>query len=221
MLMVMQPNNTPNQAPPPMSQPSESDDPYKFIFDPNKEPARKLMPSTNTKRGRIVVIGVGVIILLILFSFVGSLISNAGQAGTKDLIELTQRQQEIVRIAQIGITKSKGQDARNLAINTQLTVASDQQQLLVKLKKSNKKLSPKELGLRQNNRTDALLVQADQNNQFDVTFIKTITSQLTSYQKSINKSYDTNTGKTIRGLLKAEYNNATILIGPESPPSIN
>ncbi len=215
----MEINNAPNPAPPPMAQPSESDDPYKFIFDPNKEPAKKLLPSTNTKRGRILIIAVGLIVLLIIISLVSSLITNAGQAGTKDLIELAQRQQEIVRVAQIGVTKSKGQDARNLATNTQLTVASDQQQLLVKLKKSKKKISSKELGLRLNNRTDVLLRQADQNNQFDETFTKTITSQLTTYQKAITKSYGTNTDKTIRGLLKTEYNNATTLIGSDSPPS--
>lgn len=219
MLMVMQTTNdpkTPNQAPPPMAQPTESDDPYKFIFDPNKGPPKKLIPSTSTKRGRILVIGVGLIVLVIIISIVSSLITNAGQAGTKDLIDLAQRQQEIVRVAQIGTTKAKEQDTLNLAVNTQLAVASDQQQLLAKLKKSNIKLRSKELSLRLNSRTDALLVQAEQNNQFDEIFTKTIMSQLTSYQKAINKSYTTNSGQNTRTLLKTEFNNAGKLIGPSS-----
>lgn len=221
MLMSMQTTNAPNPSPPPMAQPSESDDPYKFIFEPNKGPTKKLIPSTNTKRGRILVIGAGLIVLLILISTVGSLITSAGQGGTKDLIDLAQRQQEIVRVAQIGMTKSKGQNTRNLAVNTQLTVASDQQQLLAKLKKNKISIKPKELSLKLNSRTDALLVKADQNNQFDEIFTKTIVSELTSYQKAINKSYDSNSGLTTRALLKTEFNNAAKLVGPESPALTN
>jgi hypothetical protein len=209
MLMVM--NNAP-QAPPPVGQ-----DPYHFIMNPPEAPKKgKLpLPQTSSKRGRFIVVAVIALLAMIVVSIVLSVFSNLSQEGTNDLIELAQRQQEIIRIADIGITKAKSQETQSLAVTTKLAMGSDQQQILNRLAKNKVKLKAAELNLRKSTQTDALLVQADQKNQFDEAFTKTVQSQLINYQQAIKKTYDANNSKSARTMLTTMNDNANKLLTPK------
>ena len=213
--MLMQPQYAPQPAPPPMMPPPGNPDPYEFIFKAPQPPQKGgLLPNPRSKRGRIMVV-VGLLMVLLIGAIVmSSLLSNAGKTGTQSLVDLSARQQELIRLSQLGATKAKSKTTKDLALTTQLTILSDQQRLLARLAKSGVKVSTLQLNLRRNSQTDSSLTLADQNNQFDDIFTQTLTSQLSNYQVAVKGVLSVSTGVTIRTLLSTEFTNASTLLGP-------
>ncbi len=206
-------NNAP-QAPPPVGK-----DPYHFIMNPPTAAKKgKLpLPPTSSKRGRILVVAALALVAVIVISIMFSVFNSLSQESTNELIELAQRQQEIMRIADLGTKKARTQEAQSLAVTTKLTISSDQQQILTRLNKSKVKVKPSELNLRASSKTDALLTQAEQNNKFDDAFTETIQTQLKSYKQALKKAYDGNSSKSARSMLTTQYNNADKLLTPKPP----
>ncbi len=107
-------------------------------------------------------------------------------------------------VANIGVSKSRDTEARNLAITAKLTISSEQAVILAAAKKAGAKVDAKTLALGKDAATDALLTDAAQANQFDEIFIKTFRAKLQTYRQTTKKIHDAiNTPSTKKALAKS------------------
>lgn len=208
----MQPNTPP--APPPMDpqrRPVERN-PYDFIVDPGQPALKKkfALPKGSSKSQRIFMGLGGGVILITLIVLVSTILGSGDKAKKQQLVSVVSQQKELIRVAEIGVKKAKGVEAKNLAVTTQLTLTSEQTALLSSLKSMGVKTDSKTLGGK-NTKTDATLTAAEQANNFDAVFIETIQTDLTTYAKSVQTAYKSNSSKKTKAALEAQFKNAAIL----------
>jgi hypothetical protein len=208
----MQPDGTVPPAPPPVVPgPPREPGQYDFILNPQQAPKKSLLPSG--KQGRIMVVAGGAAVLLIIALLLGSILSSAGKENVENLVIAAKQQNELIRVAEIGSSKARGQAAKNIAITTKLSLQSQQAAMLDALKTQGRKLTPKDLAASQNPKTDQLLTQAEQSNKFDEVFIDTMQTSLTNYQKAVQKAYDGATSRKLKAALADQYKSANTLAG--------
>ena len=210
MLMVMQPNTPP--APPPMQQMPQNN-PYEFITNPSQQQKSKLgLPGgKNDKLIRVVIILIAAVVLISLVMFVVNLLGSSQRKNVNQLVTVAQKQAELIRITEIGAKKAKTKEAKDLAITTQLTLISQQAALSDAVKKAGGKLDGKVLVLGKDSKTDQLLTQAEQSNNFDEVFLEKLKSELTEYAQSVKNAYDTSTSAKTKEALEIQFKNAAIL----------
>jgi flagellar basal body-associated protein FliL len=208
----MQPEAPP--APPPAPTGNGQSN-YDFIFNPNQPGKKPLIPGGNTKKGLMMIITVGVVILLMVVMIIVGMINNAGKADTESLISAAKQQQELIRVAEIGIEKAKGQDAKNIAVTTLLALESEQDDMQTAITAAG--LKPKNvLAGSENAKTDEALTIAEQTNRFDEEFLKIMNTSLTNYQKSVKAAYEGATSKKLKTALTTQFKSANTLAGVTS-----
>ncbi len=198
-------------SPAPAQQPAN---PYGFIFDDQHPQPKKSMlkPGKNSMRGRILmVLGIGMVIIVVIV--VGSSLLSGKKAGNaQQLTALVAEQQEIIRVANLGVAGARDPSTVALAETTKLSITTQQNKLLGYLKTRNIKITPLAITAKLNKSTTTELTNATANNTFDDTFTKTLQTELTTYQTNVKKSYDTASNPTSKALLKLSYSSsATIL----------
>jgi len=200
----------PNQTPytPPSGQPNSFD----FIMGSGNQPKRNLLAGGSQKQRIITVVGLAVVVLIIGF-VVFSLIAGSGKGNTEALVDIAKQQTELIRIAGVGQTKARGNDARALASTTKLALITDQKELLDHLSKNGRKVDEKELVLGKNTKADEMLTAAEQSGRFDEIFVSELQKQLTTYRQAMKQAYDGSTNKTARALLAADYKATALLVG--------
>ena len=191
-------------------QPQDSSDPYGFITNPQSTPKRRINFG-NTPRQRIIIVGVGFILLIIIFIVLSSLFSRASNAQKDRLIELAQTQTEIIRIASLADKESSDINTRALAINTKLTLETDLQETNKFLAKRAVKLKNKTLKLKQDEKTDKTLEEAAANNQFDNTFVLLLQDQLDNYRGLVKSAYEEG-GRSEKQALRQNYDELALLL---------
>ncbi len=207
----MQP--TPSLAPPPVTPTGNGQPQYDFIFNDNKPSKKTLLPANISKKGRLLIVGAGVLLLIMLIVIIAGMISNSGKGDTQALITAAKVQQELIRVAEIGINKAKTQDAKNIAITTKLALSSQQAEMQAAIKTAG--LNPKKvLTSSISTETDQALTAAEQNNRFDEEFLKVMSESLIAYQKSVKAAYDGATSKKLKAALTSQFNSANALAGP-------
>lgn len=184
--------------------------PYEFIFADKPVEKKSLLGGTSLVK-RILVIVAGLAVLTIAAVIVTSLLSPKDTASSQ-LFAIAQEQQEIIRIAEVGSTKATGNDARNLALNTQLSLTTSQQATLAYIKQHKGKADEKLLGAKASSDTDKILTVAATNNTFDSTLIQTLHSQLVAYRTNVNTTHQKVSGENARALLAESYKAADLLI---------
>lgn len=208
--MLMQPQQ-PSPAPPPVD-PSSMGPQYDFIMNPDQPSKRSILPTGGSKKTRIIIVAIGAGILLLVTLLIISLISNAGKADTEALVTAAKQQQELIRVAEIGVDKARTQDARNIAVTTKLALQSQQTEMQAAIKTAG--LNPKKvLEGTENKKTTEQLTTAEQNNRFDDEFLKVMTASLIAYQKSVKSAYDGATSKKLKTALTTQYKSANTLAG--------
>lgn len=197
----MPPQNYSNQNP---------NDPYGFIMNNPQQPQRSSGPSGM--RGRIIVVAIGVVILIILGIIFSSLLSKGSKDQAQRLLEISQRQTEIIRISTQADKKAKSIATKQFALTTRLTTESSQKdinELLAKKGYNEKKLS-KVLSASKNSKSDAALADAEKNNRFDETFMLILTGELNNYQKQLNTAAS-GASKTQKKVLQKSFNSAAVI----------
>lgn len=190
--------------------PSNPSDRYDFIFA-EKPVEKKAAFGGSSLMQRVLLIVGGLVALTIAAVLVTSLFSSREDINSR-LFAVTQEQQEIIRIAAAGSTKAIGNDARNLALNTQLSLTTSQQAAFAYMKERNGKVDEKLLGAKANAETDKLLEAALTNNTYDTTLVQTLHGQLVTYRTNLNTTYQEVSGENARALLAESYKAADLLI---------
>lgn len=189
--------------------------PYDFIMNPG-QPQPKRAVDLNGKNGFLLKIGLivgGVIILMIAVAIAMNMFAG-NKTNTEDLKLLAQTQQEIVRVSASAQTGSgiRDQALKNFAANTQLTVASQQTQLVTYLAQNDAKMNNKQLGLKKSSETDTTLKQAQATSTYDIAFKQVIKSSLTNYANEIQTNYNNATATDVRSYLKKSYDQTQLLL---------
>ncbi len=203
-------------APPPMQPIGGQQNPYDFITKSGTPVKKSLFPSGNSKTRRLIIVGGGAIILIMLIVIVVGLINSGGSALKTDYQSLAQQQTELIRVSGIGRTKARQSEAKNLAVTTQYTLTSQQSDLLTIAKKAGASTDVKVLALGKDAKTDTILETADQSNQFDEMFLKTLLAGLKKYQLTLKKLYDSSSNNTTKDALSKAYNSVDLLLGKET-----
>jgi hypothetical protein len=220
-----EPTNTPQYPPvapsqPPMPQPEA----YDFIVNPEKPAAPKMqlpgLPSTNSMILRLVYVGGGLLILLILFVIVKGLI--VGKPKLDSFVSIAQDQQELIHLAtNASNTTNNGLSTgnQNVAATVSLVLSSNQTQITKYLSSNHFKTSPKELALRQNSSLDTQLTDSQASGTYNQVFQTTIVSQLASYTYDLRKAYSS-AGPKGKDILTSQYKQAALLYTDASSPSV-
>ncbi len=200
-------------APPPLQPITPAHNPYDFITQPSAPKKGRLFG--GSKKQRILIIGVGVMLLFIVVSLIIGLLGSADTGLKADYLTAAQQQTELIRISDIGVKQARSAEAKNLAFNAKSSLVSEQPALLKLAKKARASTDAKSLSGSKDSQTDALLTNAAQTNQFDAIFIKTMQTNLKNYQATLKKIYDQSTQQTTKDILSKDYANAGVLIGEE------
>jgi len=188
--------------------------PYGFIMNPQPAPKRgfRLPGIKDPFIARLVVILAGVAIVVVV---VGVLISNFMGRGSVDIPALTgvvQAQQEIVRVSQQGVSQGTQSTVRNFAITVQLSVRTNQLQMLDYLQTQKTKVGTKTLNLKKSATTDTALKTALQTSTFDSTFAQQMQNILVAYTSELEQVSSGATGNKEKKLLAQELATANALL---------
>ena len=186
-------------------QPNEE---YGFITSPQSPLGQNASGGGSSKKKLILFGGGALVVLIIIISAVVA-ITNKGPENENFLLDVAIQQNEVIRISELALKQAKNADVRKLAVTTKISLQTDQPKLAAALKAQKVKI-PK---ASKNNKNDQTLLEATQNNRFDQVVMEMIQAQLGDYQKKINVAYKTSESKQLKDALKAQYINASMLIG--------
>jgi hypothetical protein len=193
--------------------------PYDFIVNPAPKPKRSLfrLPMHDPFIRKIVLIAGGAISILIVLIVVVAVLGG-GKSSTDTLLGLAQTEQELTRIATAGATGGVQQNTKNMATTTQVTIQSHQQQVLALLNKRGlKKVSTKQLSLKQDASTDQQLTVARQTSTFDLVFSQIMQRQLQSYATTVKQLATTSAKASEQELFSDFYEQTQLLISQITP----
>jgi hypothetical protein len=184
--------------------------PYEFIVNPNTpKHGGNALGGDNFLKKIGLLVG-GLVVVLIIAAVVISHFAPKGS--TPGLTAIAQRQQEIVRIATLAVTNTTGQDTKNLATNIELSVTSNQTQIVSYLASHGTKLKAKDLALDKSSQTDTLLTNATSAGTYDSVVAQTLASQLQTYESLLQTTYKQTTSKPAKQLIQSCYDSATKLL---------
>ena len=209
-LLVTMPENYNPNLPPPPQQPVV--DPYGFITNPQVQQVRKAPLGVKDPflQKLLVVVGGGAVLIIVIILVMN--IFFGGKSNTQQLLEITQRQQEIVRVITANSAALNSQDLKNFAANAQASVRSDQTQLLAVVTKAGTKTDAKVLALKRDADTDTLLASAKSTNTLDASFKQILEAELTAYALAIQTAHKETSSKTTKALLAEQFQSAKLLL---------
>lgn len=191
--------------------PPANSNPYEFITSPAQPPKKNIFSlsgGSSMKKRVLVVLGGGVVLMILILL----LSSFLGGGGTTGLLSIAQQQNELVRVATEAGPVSTQQTTQNLAINIQLALTTNQQQLTSYMAKHGQKVSTKQLALTKSNSTDEQLKTAQSVSNYDPVYLQITQNGLTQYMQNLKTVFQSASGQTERQLLSAQYKSAGILL---------
>jgi hypothetical protein len=198
--------------------PSQSgSNPYDFIVNPNAGPSRRRVPGSNSVVLRLLLVLGGIFLLFIAF-VVGKNLLLVDSTNTPLLISAASQQQELIHLSgKAVLVTTIDSTTKNSALTSQLTLTSQQQQLLVYLKANGHKVAPKQLSTQISLATDQQLTASLAASTYDATFRQIMTTKLTTYKQTLQQAYAKTSGAVGKALLNKDYDSAQLLLQQLSP----
>ena len=191
---------------------------YDFIMNPQKPAKRKMGVGGDSFIFKILFIVGGAIIVMIVLAVVINLFFG-GRTNVESLVTLAQDQQEITRLGELG-DDATSRDVKNAAVNTTLSLKSQQGELLTYLGKRGREVKKEELALKEDSSADKRLETAKQASLFDSTYTNLMRTELTDYATALKSTYDGTTNAQQRDLLKKHYAGVQLLLKQWPPASV-
>lgn len=182
--------------------------PYDFIMDSSAKPKRSV--SFNFGSGKLVGIAVGGVLLVITLVVIFSLFS--GNSSNPAIVAVAQQQAEISRVASLQIDNVEEGSIHDFALNTALSMQSDQANLLSYASAHGATISDKMIALGTNSQTDAALENASASGTLDTTLRSTLQTDLQQYQQTVQQAYTSVSNPEAKKLLESFYTNAGLLL---------
>jgi hypothetical protein len=130
----------------------------------------------------------------------------------KQVVDITARAQEIIRVSDEVIKNAHDVNTANLASTTSSTLSSDETQLTALLKKNKIKVASKELSIYTNKNTDTEIQSAIQNNRLSEYYYSYLKKNLTAYQAAIKTSFETTSSVSLKNVLSSSYASTKIIL---------
>ncbi len=181
---------------------------YNFILS-GKAPKKTLFGGTKKSRVLVFVAGAGLLLVVIVVIF--SFLFSGPPSSTEQLVPITAKQVEIIRLTKTGEEQATSLNTRNYASAIKLSMTSANKQLVTLLASEGRKVSPKELSAAKDTKTDDALTTARQTNKFDEVFIETMKKSILDYQRDVQAVYTSTGSKKERLALESIYNQTRLL----------
>ncbi|MCW1908655.1 MAG: hypothetical protein KIH63_004920 [Candidatus Saccharibacteria bacterium] len=195
--------------------PAPSQNPYDFILNSGQPQVPGKMPRISSggsgQKQRIIFVAIAGFIVLILGIIVFNILSSAGKGNTTLLKNLAAEQTELIRVSDLALTKAKSTKARNLAASATITIRTTKQRTTKLLSLKGAEVTPKELGAKLNDKTDAALNAAEQANRYDEVYIEYMLGALAAYQNNLKTAYDANTETNDRDVLSSAFASTALI----------
>lgn len=163
--------------------------------------------SRMPKQGKLIMIGGGAFLLLLGLIIIYNLFIKTPD-NAPILQTVGEQQARILQAAETGVEKSRGQEARNLAVTAELSLSGDQRPLLDALRKQNIRIST-----RDDPELAQELITAEQANRFDEFLMDYLSSELADYVRNLDRAYRSTESQSLRELLESQFENARFLAG--------
>ena len=187
--------------------------PYEFIMNPQQQKRRLALPGVRDPFiSKLILIVMCVVAVVIVGGVIVSSFLGKSGVNVVALTGVAQTQQELVRVAQQGVAQGTQPVTRNFAISVQISIQSEQLQLLSYLKGQGHKLSTKTLSLKKSTTTDTQLTNALQTSTFDSTFVQLMQNSLVSYNTELEQVLGSATGVNEKKILNADSSYANALL---------
>jgi len=218
MFQSDQPQNTAPAAPPsgpdqqiPSAPPGPTSS-YDFIMNPQQSTRPPLFKLGGPSAAvRAAVVAGGLLLLLVLFIGFKSILAGSNKS-IPSLVGITQDQQELIHLASNGVKNVTDSHLQAFAITAQVSVQSEQGQLITYLANNHRKVANKELVLKVNKSTDNALTAALAASNYDPIFKQAMQTKLASYKQDLQQAYTQTKGPKGRALLTADYDAASLLL---------
>jgi competence protein ComGC len=190
----------------PYNQPSPSQ--YEFITNPQSNPGAS---GTTSVTKRLVIAAICGVLLLIVASLIFNLIRGSDKSFPA-VLSVVQQQQELIHLTE-NSTAQPGISALNseAAVTVNLTVTSQQQELLNLLRVTGHKLKPEQLLARINKQTDAELEDAVAGGTYNSVFRSALKTELAVYKQLLSQAYKDTKSVKSREILKKDFEAAKLL----------
>lgn len=188
---------------------------YDFIVNPpqNQPPPSGGLPAKLSGGGSgkkfLIFVGGGLFLVVLLLLIV--LLFSGGNPDVDKAVGLTQSQQETIRISELG-DETADQQLKNSAINSQLTLTTQQLQWRALLSEEGRVVSEDELKAKLNEDTDQHLDTARQSATFDSAFAQVLDTHLRSYASELNQIFTESSEPAIRELASTHFQQLELLV---------
>ena len=151
--------------------------------------------------------------VLLLVAIIYALFSSLTAKNYNDVLALNERQTEIVRVADLGISKATDDSTRAYIATIRTITASEASDTTAFLKKKGIKVTAKQLASKKDTSTDKSLVTAQQTNNYNKVLLLKINGLLSDYQKAEKAVPNVSASVSEKALYVILNTNAQILTG--------
>lgn len=168
---------------------------YDFITQAGEQQTGLLLNASKKTRIMVVLGGIG--LLLIIGLIFAAIIFGGRTDLPQELLRVAQRQQEIIRVSEIGEESARSRDTSVLATTTRYSITSSQQPIVNRIRSLGLQAPASILGAAENDTTTEELEQANQANRFDEAFRANMAEQLDVYEQTIRTAGEHASGSDI------------------------
>lgn len=194
---------------PVVNTPQNNPNNFDFILNP-AQPAKKPPLGGNNALKLLVVVG-GVVVLLVLVLFVVFSLLKP-KTPTTDVVNIIQRQEEVIRLASLGESEAKTEDMKGLSYSIDLSVSTNQDQAQAYLKAMGGEISEEQLGLKRNATTDKLLEDAKVTSTYDTALRGVYETELTKYLNELQTAYKATGSAKLKTILSNSFDAGKMLL---------
>lgn len=189
------------------TQPNNGHNPYEFILQADAKPPKE--PTSFVKR---LLIAVGGIFLLFALLAVGLSIFLPDKGASEGVVAIAEQQQALSTVAGSIATTANADSVKAYALNTQLTLQTDQKALTSYITSSGTKLDEKKLAASSDSDATAKLDVAKNSPSYNTTAREVLNSALTAYALSLKKTYQETSDPEGKAVLQQAFTNVATLL---------
>jgi uncharacterized protein YxeA len=183
--------------------PTADQNPYDFIMKPPTKSAKlSIFAGGGVKKIFVIVLAIGFIIVLV--GVLVTLLTSRG-ASTDSVKSLVQQQEELIRVSREVERKANTDTLKNLAYNIDLSVSSNQTQLIGWLTTHKVKLKDTELKLKHDATIDKQLANAHATSTYDTAAPAILADQLEQYLADTKTLFGQTSNKSLKKLLEKSF----------------
>jgi NAD(P)-dependent dehydrogenase (short-subunit alcohol dehydrogenase family) len=186
---------------------------YDFILKDQPKAKRGFSLPKGGARMPLIILGILIVAFVLVVILAAVLRPKAG--GAQDLVSISARAQEIVRVSTIVEPLAQNSDTQGLVATTKAALGSDQAQLAAYLSKSGIKSNDKSLGAYFDKNAESLMQAAAQGGSLDTTYAGYLKKSLTAYKSALESTYP-KASATAKDILGSAFESTeTLLAAPQ------